>query len=577
LLESGSVQSVQSQRWRNWHGWLQCLAALVCLTTACQLDDTDQGRAELDNAEFRDRVVALVHDLAVGVSEGGSGQGSGARCTVPQPRGLAEPSRVVVSFYEQGEVVGRGSAVHERLCVALTLATLAATEEASEASGLSPSRLAEARFVVELITLDTAIVEYEGQGLELVGGAKGVVPTRVLDKDLIRRRIDEGQAYLLRVLDPDLGGVHKIYEAETDSHEPRLHTVYTASTLYTLLRLYARTGDESLRAPIDRGAEFLFAMQRLTPDPTEAGHGAFHYAFNLDDHVREPRLVVGTSAKAIFTLLELHALTQDPRTLDAATLAGDWLLTMQSESGLVASEVKQRPAGTWGTYWPESLLYTGQVLSAWSRLYRATADARYLEAGTRTAERLLAKVEDEGCYLGDDYRSPNPISSSWVILSLFEFAQASDDARAREVAYACADELVARQIRDPDDVLVHGRWPDSLSSSGSGWLAEVLSELYLDCPASAQERCASYREAVVLLMRLLMQHTYAPENSFVAKDPAMAHGGLFWTARDRYVRTDSVCHAMNAYLLMLDELPDELPDGVLIELPEPPLFERLGL
>ena len=34
-----------------------------------------------------------------------------------------------------------------------------------------------------------------------------------------------------------------------------------------------------------------------------------------------------------------------------------------------------------------------------------------------------------------------------------------------------------------------------------------------------------------------------------------------------YVRTDAVCHAMNAYVLMLDELPE----GVLLELPEPGL------
>jgi hypothetical protein len=561
-----SLQSIQSLPSWDWPGWLRGVAILMLLATACQLDDAEQ---ELDNAEFRRRVVELVRDVAVGVRD--------ARCTVPQPPDLVEPPRVVVSFYDQGEVVGRGMAVHERLCVALTLATLEATREATRVSGLPPSRLAEARFVVDLSTPDASMVEYEGEGLELTSAGQGLVPTRVLDKALIRRRIDEGQAYLLRVLDPDFGGVHKTYAAETDSLEPRLHTVYTASTLYTLLLHHARTGDESLRQPIDRGIEFLLFMQRLTVDPARQGHGAFHYSLVLEDHLREPRWVVGTSAKAIFTLIEFHALTQDPRTLDAAILAGDWLLTMQLADGRVISEINMPADDDWRADGRESLLYTGQVLSAWSRLYRATADPRYLEAASRTAERLLAKVADQGCYLGDEFRTPNPISSSWVILSLFDFdratsspgvARANDDARARDVAYRCADELVARQILNPDDVTAHGRWPDSLSSSGSGWLAEVLAELYLECPASKPDRCASYRDAVVLLLRLLMQHTYGPENSYRVKNPAMAHGGLFWTARDRYVRTDSVCHAMNAYLLMIDELPD----GVLVELPEPLLF-----
>ena len=119
----------------------------------------------------------------------------------------------------------------------------------------------------------------------------------------------------------------------------------------------------------------------------------------------------------------------------------------------------------------------------------------------------------------------------------------------------------------------HGRWQASLSSSGNGWLAEVLSELYLDCPGGDPDDCARFQSAVVLLFRLLMQYTYSPENSFVVRDPAMARGGLFWNTQERYVRTDSVCHAMNAYVFMVDQLAS----GVLVELPEPPLAERLGL
>src|SRR5690606_32563053 len=107
--------------------------------------------------------------------------------------------------------------------------------------------------------------------------------------------------------------------------------------------------------------------------------------------------------------------------------------------GRVSSELELEVDGTWRVTERESVLYTGQVLSALSRLYEATGDARYLDGAARTAGRLVAKVEREGCYLGDDYREPNPISSSWAILSLFEFARASDDAALREVALGCAD------------------------------------------------------------------------------------------------------------------------------------------
>lgn len=536
--------------------WVASAALLVvaCMPEPGERDGATGQGAELDNDAFRERVVALVREVTAG--------GANVPCTVPLT--AARPLRAAVSMYDEGAVVGRGTAADRELCVALE----EATRRALAASGPARSRVAQARFVVELVDHAYALVEHEGKGVELV---RDLVPVRVLDRAMVRRRIDEGKAYLLRVMDPELGGVHKYYHAPTDTFDDRLHTIYTASTLYTLLAVHALDRDEGLREPIARAAGFLRSMQRVAPD--QPGHGAFHYSLDLERKEREPRFVVGTASKSIFTLIELHALTGDRAHLDAARLAADWLLTMQGADGRVSSELRLDSNGTWSVTERESMLYTGQVLSALSRLYEATADARYLDAASRTAGRLTARVEREGCYLGDDYRPPNPISSSWVILSLFDFARAGGDPTIRAIVSDCADELLERQIDEPDDVYRHGRWQASLSSSGNGWLAEVLSELYLDCPNSDPDGCARFHGAVVLLFRLLMQYTYSPENSFVVENPGAARGGVFWNARDRHVRTDSVCHAMNAYVFMVDHLPD----GVLVALPEPPLAERLGL
>lgn len=534
-----------------------CLAAAL-LVVACQSDprkrdeDPAQG-VELDNAGFRGRVIAFVRDVA--------GGNPIVPCSLPT---TARPLHVVVSMYLDGKVLGRGTAADDELCVGLK----EATQRAVAASGQPRSRLAQARFVVELDGREYALVEHEGKGVELVSG---LVPTRTLDKAMLRRRIDEGTAYLLRVMDPELGGVHKHYHASTDTFEDRLHTIYTASTIYTLLAVHAHDRDERLREPIERAAQFLLSMQRVAPG--QPGHGAFHYSLDLERRAREPRFVVGTAAKSIFSLIELHAFDEDREYLAAARMAADWLLTMQGADGRISAELRQDSSDTWSVIERESMLYTGQVLSALSRLYEATADPRYLDAASRTANYLTAKVAREGCYLGDDYRSANPISSSWVVLSLFDFARASDDATIRAIVFECADELLARQIDEPDDAYRHGRWQGSLSSSGNGWLAEVLSELYRHCPDGDPDGCARYQAAVVRLFRLLMQYTYSPENSFVVKDPEMAAGGLFWNTRTRDVRTDSVCHAMNAYVFMIDHLPD----GVLVELPEPPLPAALGL
>ncbi|MCY0986491.1 terpene cyclase/mutase family protein [Nannocystis sp. ILAH1] len=550
-------KDVEHSAARAWLATWLAIAALVVV--ACQPGPGERDQVaelgdELDNAVFRDRVVAVVRGVAAGEPN--------TPCALPPT--AEQPLRVAVSLYDGGAVVGRGTATHDELCVSLK----EAAGLALAASGYDSERVEQARFVVELVDLEYALVEHDGHGVELVGG---LVPARVLDRDMVRRRIDEGTAYLLRVMDPELGGVHKYYHAPTDSFDDRLHTIYTASTLYTLLAVYARDRDERLRQPIERAAGFLLSMQRVAPG--QPAHGAFHYSLDLRRHEREPRFVVGTTSKSIFTLIDLHAFSGDPAYLDAARLAADWLLTMQDEGGRVASELRLDADGAWSVAEQESLLYTGQVLSALSRLYEVTDDPRYRDAAAHTAGRLADRTEREGCYLGDDYRQPNPISSSWVVLSLFDFARAGDDPAIRKVVYDCADELLAQQIDDPADVYRHGRWQASLSSSGNGWLAEVLSELYLDCPRGDGDGCARFQGAVILLFRLLTQYTYSPANSFMTKNPAMAEGGLFWNPQERYVRTDSVCHAMNAYVFMVDRLGP----GVLVELPEPPLVERLGL
>lgn len=486
-------------------------------------------------------------------------EGRPLACPLPA---LTTPLHVVVSIYAEGKLVGMGRSTQDEPCAALR----EATRKALDLSGLARAQLARARFTVDFTHHDFALVEFEGKGVELV---KGKVPVRSLDKPAIERHIAQSSAYLLRMIDRARGGVHKYYHAPTDAFDERLHTIYTASTVYTLIALHRREPDERLREPIERAAGFLLAMQRIAPG--QPGHGAFHYSLDLRHDAREPLFVVGTTAKSIFALIELHAFTGERRYLDAARLAGEWLMTMQHADGSVTAKLEPDVEGSLTATEQDSTLYTGQLLSALSRLSLATNEPRYLEAAARTAGYLIAKRAESGCYVGDDYREPNPVSSSWLILSLLDFAKAGGDATIRETALACADELLARQIDAPQDVDRHGRWSGSLSSSGNGWLAEVLALLYLDCPDRSADRCLRYRDAAVRLVRIAMQHTYTPQNAFVTKNPAMARGGLFWNARERDVRTDSVCHALNAYVYLIDHLPD----GPLLELPEPELARML--
>lgn len=508
----------------------------------------------VDRDGVRKQVIGFVRAVAESSPSESSAASPTRACPLPE---LAPPLHVVVSIWADGRPLALARSRHDEVCAALEQATRSAVAS----SRLSRAQLGYARFAVEFTHLDVAMIEHGEGGVELV---KGFVPVRRVDKGMVRRHLDAGRDYLLRVIDAQRGGVHKYYYADTSEFEDRLHTIYTASAVYTLLALYRHDHDERLRGPIERGGRFLLSMQRIAPGLD--GHGAFHYSVDLQGR-REPLFVVGTTAKSIFTLIELHAFTKDTAYLDAARLAADWLIGMQEPDGSVIAklEVEDASEGELQASERESTLYAGQLSSALSRLYVATGDERYLAAAGRTATYLLDKQAREGCYVGDEYRKANPVSSSWLILSLFDYAKASGDTRVRATAYACADELLERQLDAPDDIDRHGRWGGSLSSSGNGWLAEVYALLFRECRASDSARCSEYREAIVRVFRVLMQHTYTPESAFAAKRPAIANGGLFWNTRERYVRTDAVCHALNAYVFMIDELPE----GTLLELPEP--------
>ncbi|WP_437678754.1 beta-L-arabinofuranosidase domain-containing protein [Sorangium sp. So ce131] len=510
--------------------------------------------AELDNGTFRDRVISFVRQVAAGPD----------KVTCDLSLSSKRPFRAVVWAYQDGRQIARGEALDAGLCVALK----DATRRAVAAAGGEPAAVAGARFVVDLPDHHHAMVEHQGKGLELT---HGLVPVRALDKALLARRIEDGKGYLLRVIDAQHKGVHKYYHAPVDRFEPELHTIYTASTALTLLKLHAYKADERLLRAATEAAGFMMNMQ--SRDVRDRTAGGFFYAFDLERKRPEPRLVVGTASKSIFTLLELHALTKDKKYLESAVLAADWLVAMQRPDGTVRSALSGKEGGAWKVQGKESTLYTGQVLSALSRVYRATNNKKYLDAAGQTADHLLRKIATKGCYLGDDYRKPNPISSSWAVLSLLDFAKATGDARFEQTVFRCADDLVRRQWRRPEDAYRYGRWKRAMSSSGNGWLAEVLSEVYHFCREKGRDGCDKYKDTVVAAIRLLLQYTYGPDNSFVVKNPQAAAGGVFWSVRDRYVRTDSVCHAMNAYLNVIGELGD----GPLLELPERPLAERMAL
>jgi hypothetical protein len=392
----------------------------------------------------------------------------------------------------------------------------------------------------------------------------GLLVIDEMDKDLIKEKIEEGKNYLLRMIDKDKNGAHKYYYAIEDSFEERLHTIYTSSLLYTLLNIYEKEEDPFLLEQIIDSGEFILSMQNKEEDKV---YGAFSYSYyfpssgegeSLDKEGREKKFVVGTTSKTIFTLIRLYNLTGDERYLKSAEMGADWLLTMQEEDGSMKPYLRYRD-GAWYHGTKESLLYNGQVLSALSKIYILTGKEEYLKGAEKIATRFAQKYEEAGRnFIIGDYRSKNPISNSWVAMSFIDFYKATKNEYYKDIIFEMMDLIIEEQKNNKEDLKDYGQFKGAYSSSGNGWIAEVLCETHSLCNEEMVQDCERYKDSLLKVIRWNMQHTYSEENSFSLGNPERALGGIFWNENKKYVRTDSVCHGLNAYIGILDYLEEGL-------------------
>ena len=363
------------------------------------------------------------------------------------------------------------------------------------------------------------------------------------EKQLLKDKIEKGKQFLYRMEDPDYHGFHKYYYAETDSLEQRLHTVYSASIIYTFLYIYDYDKDEEILIRLDEWADFLLFMQET--DKNSPRYGAFSYSYFLDAKEKEERYVVGTSALSIFTLLRLYEITGKQKYLDSAEITGNWIISMQRQDGVVKPYTRYN-----GEEWVYgnklSLLYNGQCLSALSKLYEATEDKKYYDSGKKIADLFASKYEAAGrSYIVGEYRAKNPISNTWLVMSLMDFYKASKIDYYKDIVFELSHQIISSQLDD-------GRIDGAYSTSGNGWISEVITDTYAFCLQEQRTGCEEYKKAALEIMKWIIARTYTKDSSL--PNPQKAEGGVFWNMSETYIRTDSVCHALNGYTRIMKHL-----------------------
>ncbi len=410
---------------------------------------------------------------------------------------------------------------------------------------------------------------------------------------LVLEKIRDERDYLLRQENPRWHAFFKKYDAARDRADNDVKTIYTASSLWTLLRMNDLERDERIVREIRPIARFLLSMQVKDGEQ----RGAFYYSRDAATGVRQERLVVGTASKTIFTLLQMYRRTHDRIYLVSAQRAGDWLVRRTAPDGRVFPVVRKSRDGVWKTFHGQSVLYSGQTLTALSRLYLVDPKPAYKLAADRIATRLLAQAEKSRYFIGDEFRRPNTVSTSWLAMAFLSYRQINPAPEYREAVYRATREILRHQIREKANPVAEGRYSDTKASSGNGWINEVMVEVYRQCLAdieqikktattgaprfhqtksdiflstpqapfdSAQtirptrvdlvQTKSDVAQAIPRTVRWLIQNIYADQNSRLLPNPARARGGSIRNSIEASVRTDAVCHTANSLIGFLDLL-----------------------
>ncbi len=447
---------------------------------------------DVDNQVFRDEIIQYVRDAALGVIDEEPLQSLNKLDAKWNNFYQTTDWSVQITAYSQGAPVGRGYMHGASLTETLKKATQLSLS-AHAGDKLSKEELNNYRFKVAFDYYPArmySFIEYSDQGLELLGNR---VAVRTLDTQAVKQQITSSEAYLLRAMHPTLHGFFKFYNAHEDKQEDLLRTIYSSSSLYTLLKMHALNGDQSLEPKFKLIADFILSNQVKTGPQA----GGFYYGFNPVTNTFTERVVVGTSSKTIFTLIELNkAYPQETRYTEAAKQAGNWLLTMVNEDGTVRP-VAYFKNNEWKYISKQSMLYSGQVLSALSRLYAVTHDERYKAGAHKIAQHFAAMVQERGPLLGDDYRPANSISTSWAMMSLIDYAKIDAAPQYRTLIEQLSSKILSRQITNPQDVYSNGRYLDAMTTSGNGWINEVMGVYYEFCTANAMPNCDKPRQAMI--------------------------------------------------------------------------------
>jgi hypothetical protein len=211
-----------------------------------------------------------------------------------------------------------------------------------------------------------------------------------------------------------------------------------------------------------------------------------------------------------------------------------------------------------------------------SRLYRLTEEPRYLSNALIIASSFHDEIQKKSLPLSDDYRHEHPVGTSWVLMSLMDAYDAKPNKQIHQDINHILNYFYHSQITNKADIKNYGRFQETTTPSGNGWINEVLGRHLVFCQEHNFKECAQDINVMLKTSRWLIQNSYIPVNTYFVPNPKRALGGYINHPFYPKIRTDAVCHGVNSFIYLLEFLKPDSDITILLNIPEKPLSEFLS-
>ena len=355
-------------------------------------------------------------------------------------------------------------------------------------------------------------------------------------------------AYLTRSVRED-GSFVYIYLAAEDNVPDDYNLVRHAGTVYSMLDLYATTGDTELLAAASRAIEYLVSSAH----PCGGEYQELACIWEGEGLVQ-----LGASALGLLSLATYEKATGDTQHHSLAVKVGNYIVdSVRDDGSLMCSRVFATGEDTDIT----SPYYPGEAIFALARLYGIDPKEKWLDA----AEKAAARLTDDTPW--DDPKA-NIEHDHWQMYALNELDQFRPHPRYVEQSLRLAHEIRAAQHRAHKPPLrpIAPDWPGGYYAPPRATPTATRSEGLLAAYQLLRRHdrnkdAAEVMDTAVLGVTFQLQCQVRPETAMYLPDPQRCLGGVRCSLTAFEMRNDYSQHfissVLSLYRILLEEAIQE--------------------